>query len=158
MNNTLFLQRPLLGTILNSLILLTLGLFVFGIFVPLIRVEHFFIFGKDISLYGLLVGLYRHGDWFLFVIILGFSLLFPLAKLLLLGAAVNLPGNFRHGPLHWVALLGKWSMLDVFVVAVLVVSLKVRGLSEIQVQPGAWAFGLSVLLSMGLVQWIRRLD
>lgn len=158
MNNTLFLQRPLLGTILNSLILLTLGLFVFGIFAPLIRVEHFFIFGKDISLYGLLVGLYRHGDWFLFVIILGFSLLFPLAKLLLLGAAVNLPGNVRHGPLHWVALLGKWSMLDVFVVAVLVVSLKVRGLSEIQVQPGAWAFGLSVLLSMGLVQWIRRLD
>lgn len=157
MSSTLLQQRPLLGALLNTLILLTLGLFLFGIFAPLIQVRHFYIFGSDISVYGLLVGLYRHGDWFLFGIILGFSLLFPLAKILLLGAAVNLPGNHRQGPLHWVALLGKWSMLDVFVVAVLVVSLKVRGLSEIMVQPGAWAFGISVLLSMGLVQWLRRL-
>lgn len=157
MKSTLLLQRPLLGVILNGLILLTLGLFLFGLFAPLIRVEHFYIFGSDISLYGVLHDLYRHGDWFLFGIILGFSLIFPLLKILLLGAAVNLPGDHRHGPLHWVAMLGKWSMLDVFVVAVLVVSLKVRGLTEIQVQPGAFAFGLSVLLGMGLVQWLRKL-
>lgn len=157
MNDTLLLRRPMLGATLNSLILLSLGLFLYGVFAPLIRVEHFYIFGNDISLYGALKDLYRQGDLFLFAVILGFSLVFPLLKLLLLGAAVNLPGNHRQGPLHWVAMLGKWSMLDVFVVALLVVSLKVRGLTDIQVQPGAWAFGISVLLSIGLVQWLRRL-
>jgi paraquat-inducible protein A len=153
----LVIRRPLLGLLLNSLLLLTFALLLFGLFAPLIRLERFYVFSNEVSLYSGLVDLHDQGEWFLFGLILVFSVLFPLLKLLLLGAALNLPGDRQHGPLHWLTLVGKWSMLDVFVVALLVVSVKLRGLAAVEVQPGAYAFAASVLLTLLLVPAVRRL-
>lgn len=150
-------MRPLLGLLLNGLLLLAFALLLFGLFAPLIRVERFYIFSNEVSLYSGLVDLHGQGEWFLFGLILAFSVLFPLLKLLMLGAALNLPGDRHHGPLHWLTAVGKWSMLDVFVVALLVVSLKLRGLASVEVQPGAYAFAASVLLTLLLVQAVRRM-
>ncbi|MEE9447898.1 MAG: paraquat-inducible protein A, partial [Arenicellales bacterium] len=52
--------------------------------------------------------------------------------------------------LHWIQKLGKWSMLDVFVVAVLVVAVKLRAIAEVQMHYGLYAFAVSVLLTMWL--------
>ena len=52
----------------------------------------------------------------------------------------------RH--LHWMHLYGKWSMLDVFVVAVLLASVKLGALAQVQIHSGLYAFAASVLLTM----------
>ena len=45
-------------------------------------------------------------------------------------------------------LYGKWSMLDVFVVAVLLASVKLAGLAQVEIHSGLYAFAASVLLTM----------
>jgi paraquat-inducible protein A len=51
---------------------------------------------------------------------------------------------------------GKWSMLDVFVVALLVVSVKLGAMAEARVEIGIYAFAASVILTMLLSAWIGR--
>jgi paraquat-inducible protein A len=50
----------------------------------------------------------------------------------------------------------KWSMLDVFVVALLVVSVKLGSLAQAHVELGIYAFAASVVLTMLLAAWIGR--
>lgn len=142
---------------INLLLVFASALLLFGLFAPLLTLERFLIFANRVSLYGGLGDLWVQGEWFLFILIGGFSVLFPLLKLLLLAAAVNLPGDRHHGPLHWLEAVGRWSMLDVFVVALLVVSVKLRGLAAVQVEIGAYAFAAAVLLTMALVSWVHLL-
>lgn len=52
-----------------------------------------------------------------------------------------------------VSVLGKWSMLDVFVVALLVCAVKVNGVVSMEVRWGLHCFCLSVLLGLG-VSWL----
>jgi hypothetical protein len=48
--------------------------------------------------------------------------------------------------LHWLALVGKWAMLDVFIVALLVVVSRVRGLADVEVHYGLYVFAASVII------------
>jgi len=45
-------------------------------------------------------------------------------------------------------LYGKWSMLDVFVVAVLVVSVKLGAIASVEMRYGLYAFAAAVILTM----------
>ena len=49
-------------------------------------------------------------------------------------------------------------MLEVFVVALLLVSVKLGALLNVQVHYGVYAFATSVLLTMGVSYWITHLD
>ena len=54
----------------------------------------------------------------------------------------------------FVSQLGKWSMLDVFVVANLVVLLKSGGVASIQIRDGCFLFFASVMLTLIASLWI----
>ncbi|MBU0499895.1 MAG: paraquat-inducible protein A [Gammaproteobacteria bacterium] len=157
MRSSLRRRFPLQARVLNPLLLAAGGLLAVGVFAPLMTLEKFLIFTNEVSLYSGLRDLWVDREWFLFILIGLFSILFPLLKLLLLAAAVNLPGDRHHGPLHWLEAIGKWSMLDVFVVALLVVSVKLRGMASVQVQYGSYAFAVAVLLTMLLSRWVQLL-
>jgi paraquat-inducible protein A len=43
---------------------------------------------------------------------------------------------------------GRWGMLDVFVVAVLLVTVKLGAIASVKVHPGLYYFGAAVLLMM----------
>jgi paraquat-inducible protein A len=47
-----------------------------------------------------------------------------------------------------IELVGRWSMLDIYVVTVLVALVHLQGLATIQAGPGAVAFGAVVVLTM----------
>jgi paraquat-inducible protein A len=47
-----------------------------------------------------------------------------------------------------VKLVGRWSMLDIFVVTLLVALVQIESVAEIRVGPGAFAFGAVVVLTM----------
>ena len=103
------------------------------------------------SLLGGIRSMLTEGDVFIGVVVLLFSVVFPLWKLgVYWTAAVRLARGLEPGaPVRWVNQLGKWSMLDVFVLAVLVVAVKgLPGGSRVEIEWGAAAFCASVLLSI----------
>ena len=75
----------------------------------------------------------------------------PILKLSVLYLLVGkrLSGKKRlHQYLHWMHLYGKWSMLDVFVVAILVVAVKLGAIAHVEMRYGLYAFAGSVLITM----------
>lgn len=105
-----------------------------------------------------LVELLTQGQIFLFLVVLVFSVLFPLTKLAALGHVVfgNADAATRERQLARLSFWGKWSMLDVFVIALLVVSLKLGDLVDVQIHCGIYFFAASVLLTMLLTQLLHK--
>ena len=93
------------------------------------------------------------------MIILLFSIIFPVGKLLILFAVWFLPlaEHRRAGCLTWLGILGKWSMLDVFVVAITIVITKISKFAEAEARPGIYFFTISILLAMLVTERIDRI-
>lgn len=98
--------------------------------------------------------LLRTGSWPLALIVFVASFLVPLAKLAVLGwlvAAVHLrrPGSRRLTALYrLVEVVGRWSMLDVFVVAILAALVQLGPAAEVTAGPGVVLFGAVVWLTL----------
>ena len=129
----------------------TLILLCVGLFAPIITLKKFVLFENTFSVLGGAIELLKEGHIFLFVVITGFSILLPLLKIgilnRLLGATDNKVDNLDKY-LHWMHLYGKWSMLDVFVVAILVVSVKLGVIASVEMRYGLYAFAAAVILTM----------
>ncbi|HEX2862662.1 MAG TPA: paraquat-inducible protein A [Lacunisphaera sp.] len=99
--------------------------------------------------------LWQQGMWGIALIVFAASLVVPLFKLTSLGfllAAVRWPGlapapalTRLHGVVHFI---GRWSMLDVFLVAFLCGLVRFDGLARVDARPGAIAFAAAVILTM----------
>lgn len=151
---------PLQLRFVPVLLVLAVVLFGTGIFFPFFHVTKFWIFDDAISVVGGIATLFREGEYFLFTVLTLFTLVFPSVKLGLLGIiwAERDHDLARVRRLHgWVSALGKWSMLDVFVVAILIVTMKAAGLARIQIGIGLYLFTLSVVATQLASAWIDRL-
>jgi paraquat-inducible protein A len=97
------------------------------------------------------IELLRHGSWFVGTVVLLFSIVFPLTKIVLL-LELSLLGLLqrRHQAVTYrvMELLGKWSMMDVMLLAFLVMLVKVGSLVEFHLGPAVVAFVLCVAMSM----------
>ena len=103
------------------------------------------------SVVGGIAALWSHGNAPLGALLFGFSVLFPAAKLAVMAwAAAHESDAARHGPASRVAHhAGKFSMLDVLVVGVLVVAVKgLPGGTEVHVGWGLYLFAASVILAL----------
>lgn len=87
------------------------------------------------------------------VAVLGFILVLPLARLLLLifalGPAVlgRTPGTGAAPALRWAIRLKPWAMGEIFMVGVAVALVKLAGLATIGIGPAFWALAAVVLLT-----------
>ena len=147
------------GRSIVLLLLLAVGFFVAGIFLPFTTVTKLWLFENQISVYEGLVVLWRAGELFLFLILLVFTVCFPFVKLtamLVLWLWPRLDGGHGRELFGFVANLGKWSMLDVFVVAVLVLTVKSSGVANIEVGSGFFLFFLSVMLTQFASLWTGK--
>jgi paraquat-inducible protein A len=109
---------------------------------------------SDTILQGVVL-LWRSGSWPLALLVFFASIVVPLLKLLamtLLLVSVHARWTWRlHERARLFRLLefvGRWSMLDIYVVAFLVALVRLRTLATIDAGPGALAFGAVVMLSM----------
>ena len=144
------------------LIGLALAVLVAGLSLPILTVEKTVFWRHWENHYSVFVGvveLAKHGDWLLAVVLFFFSMVFPFIKLLSLVLlwVRKLSDAERMKALHWLGLLGKWSMLDVFAVAILIVAAKLRGLTQVQPRIGVYLFGAAIILSMLTTTQIERL-
>lgn len=113
------------------------------------------------SLLGGIVTLFDLGDVALGVLLLAFTCVFPTLKLMLMGwAAQTLMDGRRAGRLLSLAHhAGKFSMLDVMVLALLILAIKgLPGSSELRLEWGVWSFAASVLLSLIASLLLVRLE
>lgn len=143
--------------VFNVLLLLALVAFVYGVFAPLMRLEKFWFFNNEYSLFSSLQTLYQHGEIFLLVVLFLFSVLTPLVKMAGLALLANTSSLFqqrRERLLYLLETWGKWSMLDVFVVALLFVSVKLGALVNVTIHSGLYWFGGAVLLIQLLSVWL----
>ncbi|MEZ6014470.1 MAG: paraquat-inducible protein A [Planctomycetota bacterium] len=112
------------------------------------------------SIWGGIASLWKDGNTILAPIVFLFSIVFPVAKLLLLGwvllreRAADLHraedaarGAERRRLVRWLRLAGKWSMLDVLIVGLFVGSIRI-GIATASSQPGIHVFAAAVVLSM----------
>ena len=130
---------------------ITIVLLGVGLVAPIITLNKFVLIENTFSVLGGVIELFREGRFFLLIVIAGFSIILPLLKIAvlirLLGTKENKVVNLDKY-LHWMHLYGKWSMLDVFVVAVLVVSVKLGAIASVEMRYGLYAFAAAVVLSM----------
>ena len=95
------------------------------------------------------------GNIFVGSLLLLFSILFPLWKLGILSSSIGALSRSEcpMRGLFLVEKLGKFSMIDIFVMALLVVAIKgLPGGTEVQINWGLAAFAASVLISMKIPQ------
>jgi paraquat-inducible protein A len=152
---------PKQAILINLLLLVTLVVFVIGVTAPLLTLIKFSFLENTVSLLSTVKQFYNDQEWFLFTIITVFSLCIPAIKIANLLLILNVDysrGSLLDKSLQIIETLGKWSMLDVFVVALLLVSVKLGALAKVEVHFGLYAFATAVLLTMGLSYWIHRLS
>jgi len=153
MNSANPLQRdyPRQVLTLRLLVLLAGIALTVGTLAPIVTLEKFMLIENTFSVLSGVTQLLLEGRWFLFLLIAGFSIVLPVLKLLvlyrLLSPRCHDSGRLRVY-LHWMHLYGKWSMLDVFVVAVLVVAVKLGALVQVEMRYGLYVFAAAVLLTM----------
>jgi paraquat-inducible protein A len=96
-----------------------------------------------------------HGNYGVAAIILIASVLIPVSKFLVIaGLAIGvmrrpaLSEHLRHRGHEIVEYIGRWSMIDVFVVAILSSLVQLKALAVIEPGPAALFFALSVIFTM----------
>ena len=134
----------------GALSLAALCLFPAAFLLPIIHIEQFGHHHRS-SLIGGIQELFQMGSWEVGGIVLLFSLVFPSLKLMALLELCWLrwlPSGNRAWLYRCVEVLGKWSMLDVLLLAVMVMWIKLSNLVSFQFGPATLAFAACVALSM----------
>ncbi len=136
------------------------GLLVAGWTLPIMTVERLFFLSREISILRGVAELWNEDEVLLAVVIGLFSIVLPVVKLAL---ALHLfyradPGSGRmRRALVWMEAAGRWSMLDVFVVALIVVAVRTSLIDDVSVHAGVYVFTAAIVLSLLVVQRMTAL-
>ncbi len=131
-----------------------------GLSLPVITLTELVFRKNTYSILGGVIQLYNQKDYVLAAVIFIFSFVFPIVKLLSLLFLwfVPIDSNERKVVVTWLGHLGKWSMLDVYVVALTIIIAKSSTLLKAKPEMGIYYFGVSVILSILTSTRIERLS
>ncbi|TWS97083.1 paraquat-inducible protein A [Reyranella sp. CPCC 100927] len=151
--NSLADRFPRRTIVLAVVWVIAIGLLVAGLVLPAVRVTRLRLVDETLSVLSGIGDLWQGGSWPLAIVLALFSVAFPIAKLVL-AAWLWFAPHGRHQALHALAGgAGKWSMLDVLVVAVVVASLQGGFLVRLRPEIGIYLFGASTLIT-NLITWL----
>lgn len=111
--------------------------------------------GKPDTIFSGIISLYNSGMWYLALVVFLASIFIPLVKII--GLAVLLLSvqfKARWQPVmrtkmyHFIAMVGRWSMLDVFMVSLLIAVVSLGNAAQVQANIGLRFFGLVVFFTM----------
>jgi paraquat-inducible protein A len=137
--------------LLGLLIIAATVCLVLGLTLPIIRLTRFYVWTDVHSLVSVVRELYLADEVVLASVVLVFSIVFPFLKLLYLLALYSLRHVRPAQSAKWLkrlSWLGKWSMLDVLVLALVVFYAKATNLADATSMPGIFLFAGAVLLTM----------
>ena len=129
-----------------------------GLALPLVRFEKLYFFSETPSLIGIVTSLWSQGSPALAVVIALLSIVFPIAKLIGIAVEATAPsagGRQDRAVARLLPILGKWSMMDVMLVALVIVAAKTSGMATAFTQPGLWFYAASAVMT-GILQMRLR--
>ena len=112
-------------------------------------------------LLGIIISLFKDGSIFLGIIIFLFSVVFPVLKIVLSGIyilrSMRSSGASNNGLFNAIGLVSKWSMADVFIVAVIIVMFKAKGFNfTFTAEAGIYCYALSAVISSVVITLISH--
>ena len=131
-----------------------------GLIAPIITFKKFIFIQNTFSILTACWNLLIQGQLFLFVIIALFSVILPILKLAMLATVLVSKHKLKSHTQNLLDLMhrfGRWSMLDVFVVAILVVVVKLGAIGNVEKHIGLYAYAAAAILIMLLTHKIVAL-
>ncbi|MEX5925107.1 paraquat-inducible protein A [Providencia hangzhouensis] len=129
----------------------------------LMPISIFYLNGQRLedTIYSGVVSLIDSGNWPIAVIVFIASILVPFIKIIimiLLLFSIHLKSNtdpiLRMKLLRFVSWIGRWSMLDLFVIALMMTLVNRDQLMSFTMGPAALYFGSAVILTILAVEWL----
>jgi paraquat-inducible protein A len=147
-------RRPNSLSTTASLVIAAALLYIPANVLPVMRTHTFFSDEDDTIMSGV-ISLAQSGSWPVAVLVFFASIVVPLLKLIALGEiliavsrkSIREPQQ-RSRLFRIVEFVGRWSMLDVFAMSLLVALVQVQSLATVEVRPAALAFAGVVVLTM----------
>jgi paraquat-inducible protein A len=150
----LHLRKP--GSIVKTWLLLILAavLYIPANTLPILE-SHSLLENQSSTILAGIVMFWKSGSWFVAALIFVASIVVPLTKLIALALLLisvqrrSVWARQQRTQLYrLVDFIGRWSMLDIFVVALTVALVQVGALASIQAGTGSLAFGAVVIITM----------
>jgi paraquat-inducible protein A len=137
------------GQLTTALLVLASVLLPLGLTLPALETSQFAFWRSEHSILSFGWALIEDGAYWLAAIVYGFSIAFPGVKLIWMW---RLQFSNKRAPtparLRVLEALGKWSMADVLVIALIVFSFKGSLVLGARVLPGVWVFAAATILGM----------
>jgi paraquat-inducible protein A len=140
----------------SFVIILATVFFALGVMLPAIRFTTVLVWTNQHSIATIIWALYKNEEFFLCFVIFMFSIFFPFLKLfylLTLVTSPDLPAEFRDKSISAMEWLGRYSMTDVMVLALMIFYINASGYTEASVLPGIYFFAASTIMTMLAYGW-----
>ncbi len=142
--------------VLSFLIILATVFFALGVILPCIRFTTVYVWTNEHSIATIIWALYENQEYFLGGVLFLFSIFFPFLKLfylLTLVTSPDIPPEFRRRSIATMEWLGRYSMTDVMVLALMIFYVNSSGYTEARVLPGVYFFAASAIITMLAYGW-----
>jgi paraquat-inducible protein A len=141
---------------LSFLIILATVFFALGVILPVIRFTTVYVWTNEHSIATIIWALYENNEFFLCAVVFAVSIFFPFLKLFYLLTLVTSPDlspEFRRRSVSTMEWLGRYSMTDVMVLALMIFYVNSSGYTEAVVMPGVYFFAASAIITMLAYGW-----
>ncbi len=141
---------------LSFLIIVATVFFALGIILPTIRFTTVYVWTNEHSILTIIYALFENEEFFLCAVVFAVSIFFPFLKLfylLTLLTSHDMPLEFRKKSIATMEWLGRYSMTDVMVLALMIFYVNSSGYTEARVLPGVYFFAASALMTMLAYGW-----
>ena len=142
--------------LLSFLIIVATVFFALGVILPVIRFTTVYVWTNEHSIATIIWALWESEEYFLCTVVFAVSVFFPFMKLLYLLTLVtspDLPPEFRRRSISTMEWLGRYSMTDVMVLALMIFYVNSSGYTEAVVMPGVYFFAASAIITMLAYGW-----
>ena len=142
--------------LLSFLIILATVFFALGIILPVIRFTTVYVWTNEHSIATIIWALYESNEYSLCAVVFAVSIFFPFLKLFYLLTLVTSPDlspECRRRSISTMEWLGRYSMTDVMVLALMIFYVNSSGYTEAIVMPGVYFFAASALITMLAYGW-----
>ncbi len=141
------------------LLLVAAAALALGVALPVIEVRNLAIFANRFSIAEAAWRLLVDEQYLLGAVIVVFSVVFPLGKILSAGVLYVRLARSGKPPgraLGWLEFFGRWSSADVLLVAIAIVVAKSTGIADARMQIGLWFFAGSIVVTGVALHRLRR--
>ncbi len=135
-------------------------LLIAGLFLPAISITSLGLLAREYSILEGIQQFFRNGQELIGAVVLFFSVLLPLAKIIAGFAALrqwNQRGYAAKGALGFLVFISRWAMADVFVLALTILVINGQLITSADLRPGVAFFTAGVLLSAACMMGIQRI-